>query len=160
MKDKQLASTSAGTEGGRLRPTGVPAEVKDKPDSEVVVQMTRRRINNSYKLKILNHVDSLRDDGNGAIGAYLRKEGLYYSMVHNWSKQRDEGLLRGHGTANSREKNRDAILAENKQLRRKLEQTEKRLHKTELLVELQKNSRHSWRWIQREHQRRATHNDN
>jgi len=138
MKDKQLASTSAGTEGGRLRPTGVPAEVKDKPDSEVVVQMTRRRINNSYKLKILNHVDSLRDDGNGAIGAYLRKEGLYYSMVHNWSKQRDEGLLRGHGTANSREKNRDAILAENKQLRRKLEQTEKRLHKTELLVELQK----------------------
>jgi len=138
MKDKQLASTSAGTEGGRLRPTGVPAEVKDKPDSEVVVQMTRRRINNSYKLKVLNHVDSLRDDGNGAIGAYLRKEGLYYSMVHNWSKQRDEGLLRGHGTANSREKNRDAILAENKQLRRKLEQTEKRLHKTELLVELQK----------------------
>jgi transposase len=138
MKDKQLANTSAGTEGGRLRPTGVPAEVKDKPDPEVVVQMTRRRINNSYKLKVLNHVDSLRDDGNGAIGAYLRKEGLYYSMVHNWSKQRDEGLLRGHGNANSREKNRDAILAENKQLRRKLEQTEKRLHKTELLVELQK----------------------
>jgi hypothetical protein len=138
MKDKQLASTSAGTEGGRLRPTGVPAEVNDKPDPEVVVQMTRRRINNSYKLKVLNHVDSLRDDGNGAIGAYLRKEGLYYSMVHNWSKQRDEGLLRGHSNANSREKNRDAILAENKQLRRKLEQTEKRLHKTELLVELQK----------------------
>jgi hypothetical protein len=36
------------------------------------------------------------------------------------------------------EKNRDDIIAENKQLRRKLEQTEKRLHKTELLVELQK----------------------
>jgi IMP dehydrogenase/GMP reductase len=137
MRDKQQEATSAGTEGGR-RPTGVPADVNGKPDPEVVVQMTRRRINNSYKLKVLNHVDSLRDDGNGAIGAYLRKEGLYYSMVHNWSKQRDEGLLRGHSNANSREKNRDAILAENKQLRRKLEQTEKRLHKTELLVELQK----------------------
>jgi IMP dehydrogenase/GMP reductase len=137
MRDKQQDTTSAGTEGGR-RPTGVPADVNGKPDPEVVVQMTRRRLNNSYKLKVLNHVDSLRDDGNGAIGAYLRKEGLYYSMVHNWSKQRDEGLLRGHSLANSREKSRELILAENKQLRRKLEQTEKRLHKTELLVELQK----------------------
>jgi len=59
-------------------------------------------------------------------------------MVHNWSKQRDLGLLRGHRTSRSNEKSRDAIIAENKQLRRKLEQTEKRLQKTELLVELQK----------------------
>jgi transposase len=138
MKDKHLETTSAGTEGGRLGPTGVPAEVNEKPDPEVVVQMTRRRLNNSYKLKVLNHVDSLRDDGSGAIGAYLRKEGLYYSMVHNWSKQREQGLLRSHSNTNSREKSRDSIIAENKQLRRKLEQTEKRLHKTELLVELQK----------------------
>jgi transposase len=136
-QDKQPVGSSAGTEGGR-RPTGVPAEVNSNPDPEVVVQMTRRRLNNSYKLKVLNHVDSLRDDGNGAIGAYLRKEGLYYSMVHNWSKQRDQGLLRGYSTSHSNEKSRDAIVAENKQLRRKLEQTEKRLHKTELLVELQK----------------------
>lgn len=136
-QDKQRDGSSAGTEGGR-RPTGVPAEVNNKPDPEVVVQMTRRRLNNSYKLKVLNHVDSLRDDGSGAIGAYLRKEGLYYSMVHNWSKQRDQGLLRGHRISHSNEKSRDAIVAENKQLRRKLEQTEKRLHKTELLVELQK----------------------
>jgi len=76
-QDKQRDGSSAGTEGGR-RPTGVPAEVSNKPDSEVVVQMIRRRLNNSYKLKVLNHVDSLRDDGNGAIGAYLRKEGLLF----------------------------------------------------------------------------------
>src|SRR4030042_3710687 len=137
MKEKQKESTSVGTEGGR-RPTGVPAETNRKPDPEVIVQITRRRLNNSYKLKVLNHVDSLRKDGNGAIGAYLRKEGLYYSMVHNWSKQRDQGLLQGRNHSNSKEKNRDAVLAENKQLRRKLEQTEKRLQKAELLVELQK----------------------
>lgn len=136
-KDKHQEGSSTGTEGGR-RPTGVPVETSRKPDPEVVVQMTRRRLNNSYKLKVLNQVDGLRDAGNGAIGAYLRKEGLYYSMVHNWSKQRDSGLLRGRRLANSNEKSRDAIVAENKQLRRKLEQTEKRLHKTELLVELQK----------------------
>jgi hypothetical protein len=136
-KDKHQRDSSTGTEGG-LRPTGVPVETNHKPDPEVVVQMTRRRLNNSYKLKVLKQVDGLRGAGNGAIGAYLRKEGLYYSMVHNWSKQRDAGLLRGQRLANSNEKSRETIIAENKQLRRKLEQTEKRLHKTELLVELQK----------------------
>lgn len=138
MKDKHQMQTSAGTEGGRLGPTVIPAEVNRNPDPEVVVQMTRRRLTNTYKLKVLNHVDSLRSEGNGAIGAYLRKEGIYYSMVHNWSKLREQGLLNGHMKSNTHEKNRDEIIAENKQLRRKLEQMEKRLHKTELLVELQK----------------------
>lgn len=136
MNDKP-SGTSAETEGGR-RPTGVPADVNPKPEPEVVAHITRRRLTNAYKLKVLKQVDTLRVDGSGAIGAYLRTEGLYYSMVHNWSKQRDQGLLNGHSIANVQEKSREAILAENKQLRRRLEQTEKRLHKTELLVELQK----------------------
>jgi hypothetical protein len=137
-KEKQhVAVAPAGTEGGR-RPTGVPAGANGKPDTEVIARMTRRRLTSSYKLKVLKQVENLREAGNGAIGAYLRKEGLYYSMVHNWSKQRDQGLLTGHSRSNMHEKNRDEIIAENKQLRRKLEQAEKRLHKTELLVELQK----------------------
>jgi hypothetical protein len=136
-RDQQHEVTRPETEGGR-RPTGVSGLVNDKSDPEVIARITRRRLTNSYKLKILNHVESLRQEGNGAIGAYLRKEGIYYSMVHNWSKQRDQGLLPGRSKANASEKSRDSIMAENKQLRRKLEQTEKRLHKAELLVELQK----------------------
>jgi predicted nuclease with TOPRIM domain len=108
-----------------------------KVDPEVVAQVTRRRLTNSYKLKVVKQVDSLRNEGNGVIGAYLRKEGIYYSMVHKWTKLRDQGLLTKEKT-DTRQKDREAILAENKQLRRKLEQTEKRLQKSELLVELQK----------------------
>ena len=136
MRENQQG-TSAGAEGGR-RPTGVPAETNSRPDPEVVARITRRHLTTSNKLKVLNQIDALRLDGSGAMGAYLRAEGLYYSMVHNWSKQRDQGLLGGHNATNKGEKSRDAIVAENKQLRRKLEQTEKRLHKAELLVELQK----------------------
>ena len=135
-KTKQVP-VSSGTQGGR-RPTGVPDETKSKPDPEVVARITRRRLTNSYKLKVVNQVDSLRSEGSGAIGAYLRKEGIYYSMVHKWSQLRDQGLLTGQNNAHVSEKSRESILAENKQLRRKLEQAEKRLHKTELLVELQK----------------------
>jgi hypothetical protein len=111
----------------------------DIPDPEVVTRITRRRLTNSYKVKILKQVDNLREAGNGAIGAFLRTEGIYYSMVHKWSKQREQGLLTAKRNRSAvQEKGRDEIIAENKQLRRKLEQTQKRLNKTELLVELQK----------------------
>lgn len=130
-------TNSSGTEGGR-RPTGVPDETHTKPDPEVVARITRRRLTNSYKLKVVEQVDRLRSQGSGAIGAYLRKEGIYYSMVHKWALLREQGLLSGQRTSHANEKTRESILAENKQLRRKLEQIEKRLHKTELLVELQK----------------------
>jgi hypothetical protein len=138
-KEKQEDSTStAGTKGGRFGPTVVPAVDVGKPDPEVIAKITRRRLTSAYKLKILNQVASLRDAGNGAIGAYLRKEGIYYSMVHNWAKQREQGHLSDHRASRVNQRSREDIIAENKQLKRKLEQVEKRLHKTELLVELQK----------------------
>jgi hypothetical protein len=136
MIPKTQPIISSGTEGGRTRPTGVPDEIK--PDPEVVARSTRRRLTHSYKLKVLSQVDQLRTEGQGAIGAYLRKEGLYYSMVQKWNVLREKGILTNKGNVDIRQKDRDTILAENKQLRRKLEQVEKRLHKTELLVELQK----------------------
>ena len=127
---------SAGAEGGR-RPTGAPAETTISPDPEVVARPSRRRLTTAYKLKVLDTVSSLRGQGQGAIGAYLRKEGLYYSSVRKWDLLHSQGVLTGRQNG-PREKGRDTFLAENKQLRRKLEQTEKRLRKTELLVELQK----------------------
>jgi len=138
-REKQEENTStAGTKGGRFGPTVVPAVDDGKPDPEVIAKTTRRRLTSTYKLKVLDQVDSLREAGNGAIGAYLRKEGIYYSMVHNWTKQREQGLLDHHSASRANQKSRENILAENKRLRRKLEQTERRLQKTELLVELQK----------------------
>jgi hypothetical protein len=127
---------SAGTEGGR-RPTGGPADGSARPDSEVVPRATRRYLTVAYKLKVLETVAALREQGQGAVGAYLRKEGLYYSSIRSWEKLRGQGLLTS-SKKGQREKNRDALLAENKQLRRKLEQAQKRLAKTELIVELQK----------------------
>jgi transposase len=127
---------SAGTEGGR-RPTVVPAEGSPKPDPEVVPRTTRRYLTVAYKLKVLETVATLREQGHGAVGAYLRKEGLYYSSIRSWERLRDHGLLTSIRKG-PREKNHDALLVENKQLRRKLQQAEKRLAKTELIVELQK----------------------
>jgi transposase len=131
-----VAPELAGTEGGR-RPTVVPADGSARPDSEVVPRATRRYLTVAYKLKVLETVAALREQGQGAVGAYLRKEGLYYSSIRSWERLRGQGLLTSTQKG-PKEKNRDAILAENKQLRRKLEQAQKRLAKTELIVELQK----------------------
>ena len=131
-----IEPTTSGTKRGR-RPNEVPDVVDTKKDTEVIAHLTRRRLTNSYKLKVVKQVDNLRNEGSGAIGAYLRKEGIYYSMAYKWAQQRDQGLLT-KAKPDVRQKDREVILAENKQLRRKLEQVEKRLHKTELLVELQK----------------------
>jgi hypothetical protein len=98
---------------------------------------TRRYLTVAYKLKVLDTVAELREQGQGAIGAYLRKEGLYYSSIRSWEKQRDQGLLT-RTKKGVREKGHDTLLAENKQLRRELEKTRKRLARTELIVDLQK----------------------
>ena len=127
---------TAGTEGGR-RPTVVPADAHTKPDPEVVARPHRRNLTVSYKLKVLETVAALREQGQGTVGAYLRKEGLYYSSIRYWERLRDKGLLTST-LKGPKENNRDALLAENKQLRRQLEQTKKRLAKTELIIELQK----------------------
>lgn len=139
MTAQKLVSSkeATGAEGGR-RPTGVPVDATGAtPDPEVVARQTRRRLTVGYKLKVLNTVASLREQGQGAVGAYLRKEGLYYSSVHAWQKQHSQGLLTAISKG-PREKSRDSLLSENKQLRRKLEQIQLRLNKTEMIVELQK----------------------
>lgn len=127
---------TAGTEGGR-RPTVVPADAPIKPDPEVVVRPHRRNLTVAYKLKVLETVETLKEQGEGTIGAYLRKEGLYYSSIRYWARLRDNGLLTGTSKG-PKGNNRDALISENKQLRRQLEQTKKRLAKTEMIIELQK----------------------
>lgn len=127
---------TTGTEGGR-RPTGVPVEVDKIPSPEVEVKKTRRRHTIAYKIRVLETVSALRSDGGGAIGSYLRKEGLYYSTVRKWEKLQEEGKLTSTQTG-PKGKGRQAMQAEIQQLRRKLERTEKKLKKTEMIVELQK----------------------
>ena len=124
---------SSATEGSR-RLTGVADE--QHPDPEVSVRAKRRYHTTAYKLKVLQKVSALKVHGTGKLGAYLRGEGLYYSYVRKWQEQLDSGVLttkRG-----KQEKGRDALKQENIRLKRKLEQTEKKLKKTELIVDLQK----------------------
>jgi hypothetical protein len=134
-KRSVVGQAATGPEGGR-RLTGGPV-ANAETDPEVVARPKRRRLSVAYKLKVLDTVAALRERGSGAVGAYLRKEGLYYSSVRSWERLRSKGLLTSQSRGR-REKSRDSLVAENKQLRRQLEQMQKRLAKTDIIVDLQK----------------------
>jgi len=120
-----------GTEGGR-RPTGVPGGEA----VEVAVPVKRRRLTVAYKIRVVETVTSLRSEGTGSIGAFLRKEGLYYSTVRKWTEQYERGdLVRRQEDSKASTK---ALQAENQRLRRRLDQVERKLKKTEAIVEIQK----------------------
>lgn len=131
-----LKDEATGMEGAR-RATEIPVARNISPDPEVKAYAKRRRLTVAYKIRVINTVEELRTQGDGAIGAYLRKEGLYYSSVHKWAQQYRQGSLSSK-TPGRHQKCQKDLQCEVAALKRKLEQTEKKLRKTELVVELQK----------------------
>jgi len=51
----------------------------------------RRRFPAAYRLRILKQADACKKAGD--VGALLRREGLYSSLLTNWRRQRDQGAL-------------------------------------------------------------------
>ena len=91
----------SGVEGAR-RATGGPDPATTlparAPDPEVPSTVQRRRFSAAYRLRILKAVDACKKPGE--VGALLRREGLYSSLLTNWRRQREAGALRemrGHG---------------------------------------------------------------
>jgi len=133
---EQLPQTPE-TEGGR-RPTGVPGVETRTPEVEVVAHKKRRRLTIGYKIRVIETVAELKaNGGTNSIGSYLRKEGLYYSSIRKWIQQQERGKLTATQSG-GKTKSRAGLQGEIVRLRRQLESTEKKLKKTELIVEIQK----------------------
>jgi transposase len=100
---------------------GAPA-----PDPEVLATVQRRRFSAEYRLRILTQADACKKPGE--VGALLRREGLYSSLLTNWRRQREAGALRemrgrrrGPRPVDPRMKQ---LEAENRRLQRKLQRAE------------------------------------
>lgn len=105
------------------------------PDTEVVEKAKRRHYPAEYKLRILQEVEACK--GTGEIGALLRREGLYSSLISKWREQRDRGSLEGL-SAHKRGPKVDAQADELTRLKRENERLRKRLEQAELIIEVQK----------------------
>lgn len=66
-----------------------PNRAAKDPDPEVPVKARRRQYSAAYKQKILAEADGC--SAPGEIGALLRREGLYSSLLSRWREQRAKG---------------------------------------------------------------------
>ena len=93
-----------------------------------------RRFSAEYKLRVLTEADACSRPGE--VGALLRREGLYSSLLTEWRRQRERGALealerpRGRPKADPRERE----LAD---LRRRAERAEAELVKARKVIEVQ-----------------------
>lgn len=93
----------------------------------------RRSFTSAQKLKYLSEYETACETGQGA--AYLRGEGLYSSLMSEWRRQRDAGLLEGRspGEAIGSPSREQAEIAK---LRRQLAKAEQKLATTEMALEI------------------------
>ncbi len=93
----------------------------------------RRAFSASDKLTHLDAYEQAVERGEG--GAYLRGEGLYSSLISEWRKQRDAGMLAGKGPGEKVGK-LTAEQAEIARLKRENERLNKRLATTETALDI------------------------
>lgn len=114
------------------------AEVPRVTETEVVEKAKRRGWTAEYKQRILEEID--RASKPGEIGAILRREGLYSSVISAWRRLREAGELSAL-TPRKRGPKVKALDARDRELidlGRKLAKTEARLKRAEGLLDLQK----------------------
>lgn len=101
------------------------------PPTEVSAKASRRRFSAKYKKRILDEVAAC--SAPGAVGALLRREGLYSSHLTKWRRQADHGELAGlepkkrgpvPRVADPRDKRLAALEADLKRMTRRAERAE------------------------------------
>ena len=113
-------------------PAGAPQGV---PDTAVGAKAKRRRFTAEYKLRILREVDRAKAPGD--IGAILRREGLYSSLLTQWRRDRDRVAKAGLA-ARRRGPKRKVEDPRIKQLEREKQRLERKLEKAEAIIAFQK----------------------
>ena len=113
--------------------SAVPGETKTRPDPEVLAKAQRRQFTADYKRRILVEADSTTESG--AIGALLRREGLYSSHLTHWRQQRDRGLAPHRRGPKPKH---DPLFEEVRKLKQENGQLTQRLAHAELIIDVQK----------------------
>ena len=121
----------SGSAGGRVPSVGVV------PDPELIERPRRRRFTAEYKLRIVRQADACTRPGE--IGALLRREGLYSSLLTEWRRARDSGALVALAPKRRGPRGPSAEQVENEKLRRALERTEADLETARRVIEVQGN---------------------
>ncbi len=111
----------------------------DLLDPEVPAKAIRRRFSAKYKMNILKKAEKCKGIP-GAIGALLRREGLYSSHLTTWKKQREKGELEGlrPKKRGRKVKSTNPLSGKVKDLECEISRLEGKLDKAETIITFQK----------------------
>src|SRR5512143_3463826 len=114
---------SMGKRGGAPPKPETAAAIRQAAEAERPAQATKRRYDAEFKLRVLREIELLGASGErGAQGAFLRREGITWSHVRRWQKERDEGGLAALSPKKRGPKpKRDPVAKELERLRRQNE---------------------------------------
>jgi transposase len=87
MNERRLRVMGDAPPAARTATEAVAVDSRPAPDPEVAATAKRRQFSSKEKRRILAAAD--RCDEAGAIGALLRREGIYSSQLATWRKQRE-----------------------------------------------------------------------
>lgn len=105
-------------------------KVEENP--EVIQKAARRRFTRDYKRRIAIEAEGCQQPGE--IGALLRREGLYSSVLARWRRQ-----LREESLSSSKKSNRKITPAQElARLKRENERLKEKLRQAELIIDVQK----------------------
>ena len=128
----------AEAEGAR-RATGVSGSSAtlraSPPDPEVPARVQRRQFTAEYRRRLLKEADACKKPG--ALGALLRREGLYSSHLATWRRQRGHGELLT-GRARKRGPTPKGIDPRVRQLEVENRRLQRKLARAETIITLQK----------------------
>ena len=134
------------SEGERSEPQRSAAPVKpgaglasaSRPDPEVVAKPKRRSYTAEYKQRILEEAE-VAAATRGSLGALLRREGLYSSLLTYWRRERANGILEALTPQKRGPKSkRNPLEEENQKLRRQNARLTEDLRKANIIIEVQK----------------------
>jgi transposase len=117
---------------------GADAALVSRPDTEVVARPKRRTFTAEYKQRILQEAE-VAAGTRGGLGALLRRERLYSSLLAYWRRERAEGIREAlTPRKRGRKSERDPRNEENEKLRRQVGQLTEKLRKAEIIIDVQK----------------------
>ena len=123
---------------GATTKVGTDPALLSQPDSEVVAKPKRRTYTAEYKQRILEEAEAAAAT-RGGLGALLRREGLYSSLLAYWRRERAKGILEAlTPQKRGRKSKRNPMEEEVQKLRRQNVHLSEDLRKAHIIIDVQK----------------------